>query len=434
MCISPIKIKNANVRNGKIYRSPLRVGSPMALKDCTCQYIEVPCGHCCECIQKRQNDIVQRVQMESLNSYLYFCTLTYDNEHIPNLVTSKGEIFTYASVDDLQKCLKRVRKYFPVPFRFLACSERGSKRLRPHWHVLIFVPKKDTDIPQTPFIYESLLFTFFRKYWAINVGTRKMPIYETLYKYKRSIYNGKLSATFDLHFVRPREDDVCSNVAFYVSKYMVKYNDNNLRIKLKNQYSPEESHKIMEIIKCRTIRSVAFGSKIYTGKLGERINESNDISAYIRSCIDKSKANKLEFPTFFYVDSNHNYPLSSYLRKKFMTMDDALHWYFNKQETDIDTIIYHCDKKFDINKINKKIEKHDNIHSLINCPSVLDFQVDSKVARYVTTYRKYKLLREPTRVTLYKTKLLTNVKNFDYDNETQIYSPSLVLGCLFPTR
>lgn len=431
MCISPIKIKNANVRNGKIYRSPLRAGSPMSLKDCTCQYIEVPCGHCCECIQKRQNDIVQRVQMESLNSYLYFCTLTYDNEHIPNLVTSKGEVFTYASVDDLQKCLKRVRKYFPVPFRFFACSERGSKRLRPHWHVLIFVPKKDTDTPETPFIYESWLFENFRKYWAINIGTRKIPIYETLYKYKRSIYNGKLSATFDLHFVQPKPDDVCTNVAFYVSKYMCKYDDNKLRIKIKNQYDSQEAHDIIETIKCRSIRSVAFGSKIYTGKVGQRIDESKEISLYIKDCIRRSKEYNIQFPTFFYYDNTHSYPLSTYLKRKFMSMEDALHWYFNSQETDIDTIVYHTDKKLDFNHIKNKISHYDNIHQLLNLPGVLDSNFNCLCKRLKTTYKRFRLVFNPLRTTLYITKHSTNLNNFDYENEEEIYSPFLHVGNLF---
>ena len=432
MCISPIKIKNVNRQSGNKYRSPLRVGTPMALKDCTCQYIEVPCGHCCECIQKRQNDIVQRVQMESLGCYLYFVTLTYDNAHIPNLVTSKGEVFTYASVDDLQKCLKRVRKYFTVPFRFFATSERGSLRLRPHWHVLLFVPKSITDDENTCYGYEKTLFDLFKKFWSINVGTRKNPIYENLYQYKRTMKNGKLSATFDLHYVRPTETDTCSNVAFYVSKYMVKYSDNKLRIKIKNNYDSDEATEIIETIKCRSLRSVAFGSKIYVGKAGHRVDESAEISQYLRSCIDKSIENKLEYPCFFYVDTGKNYPLSSYLRKKFMTFNDALYWYFNKQETDIDTIIYHCDKKLDFNKISNKCKQFNNIHELISLPSVLDQDFDTELKRYVTTYKKYKLLRTPTKLVLYNQKYhSTNLKQFDYENENETYDkrfPRVILG------
>lgn len=429
MCISPILIPNTNRRNATIdrskYRRPLRAGDPMSLKDCTSQYIPVPCGHCCECVQKKQNDTVQRTVVESLNSYLYFLTLTYDNAHLPTMVSSTGELFSYASVDDIQKCFKRVRKYFHVPFRYYAASERGSKKHRPHWHVLLFVEKKPTDNEYTKYGYEKVLYELFRKFWSINIGTRKNPEYEPLYTYRESYKKGMRRCTFDLHLVEPRPGDEMENVAFYVSKYAVKYNDWKLNIKLKNNYSAREAHRIYNMVKCRSLRSISYGTGF----------DSSVSNSYVRECIDRSKVDNLDYPMFFYKNGN-KYSLSSYLRKKYMTMNDALHWYFNSSESDIDSIVYH-DDKIDINKINNKINHYGEIQKGLRLPTDIDrgdtdWTVDSASCnRTIKSWKTYELVYQPLSIVKYKKRYENNLNNFDYDNEKEIYSPVYVLGNLF---
>ena len=75
MCLNPITRPNTNRGLGHIGLN--------FLKDCDNQNIYIPCGHCPECVAMRQNQLVQRVENEAKYSYLYFCTLTYDNKHLP---------------------------------------------------------------------------------------------------------------------------------------------------------------------------------------------------------------------------------------------------------------------------------------------------------------------------------------------------------------
>lgn len=371
MCITPIQIPNRNLVPRKPYtRNWLRVGSPMSLKDCTSQYINVPCGHCPECIQKKQNDFVQRCQMESLDTYQYMVTLTYDNKHLPKLVTSLGEVFYYADYHHIQSTIKRVRKYFSRPFRFVATSERGSKRHRPHWHLILFVPKLPEDSIFTGKVLESELFDLFKLHWSKNIGTNRKPIYEPFFQYVRYFKRGRVHTNYDLHLIEPRLQangklDTMQDVSFYVSKYLCKYNDNKLRIKVKNNYTPDEAHYIIETIKCRRITSVSFGSRDFSGHIAspdKRLFPQEAINSYVRGCIERSKEQKLEFPTFFYLEGQ-NYPLSGYLSKKFLTMQDALWWYFNSDSTDIDTVIYSTEKRIDHRKVQNKYKKFEDIRN-----------------------------------------------------------------------
>ncbi len=394
MCITPIQIPNRNLVPRKPYtRNWLRVGSPMSLKDCTSQYINVPCGHCPECIQKKQNDFVQRCQMESMDTYQYMVTLTYDNKHLPKLVSSLGEVFYYADYKHIQSTVKRVRKYFCRPLRFVATSERGGKRHRPHWHLILFVPKLPEDSHFTGKVLESELFDLFKMHWSKNIGTNRKPIYEPFFQYVRYFSRGRVHTNYDLHLIEPRlkadgKMDTMQDVSFYVSKYLCKYNDNKLRIKVKNNYTPIEAHYIIETIKCRRITSVSFGSRDFSGHIAspdKRMFPQEAINSYVRECIERSKQQKLEFPTFFYLEGQ-NYPLSGYLSKKFLNMQDALWWYFNKDTSDIDTVIYSTEKRIDHRKVQNKYKKFADIQNNLRKFGAVDENYVDNTEGYIKSF------------------------------------------------
>ncbi|AXF52762.1 MAG: replication initiator protein [Microviridae sp.] len=100
------------------------------------EYIEIPCGKCLGCKLDYSSRWADRCLLEmQYHSVSCFLTLTYDDEHVPyndnGLMTLR---FT-----DFQKFMKRLRKCIsPVKVRYFACSEYGSKSLRPHYHVIIF--------------------------------------------------------------------------------------------------------------------------------------------------------------------------------------------------------------------------------------------------------------------------------------------------------
>lgn len=96
--------------------------------------IPVPCGKCPQCIERRTNQWILRLneEMKLLNK-AYFVTLTYDSEHIP--ITKNG--FMSLEKNDLQKYFKRLRKITSELIKYYAVGEYGSHRQRPHYHIIL---------------------------------------------------------------------------------------------------------------------------------------------------------------------------------------------------------------------------------------------------------------------------------------------------------
>ena len=179
MCVSPIPIVNPNF--GK------KPEGVFKLKDCSASRIYVPCGYCDECIHQKQQNVIQRVQLVSKDSYVFYATLTYNPESLPCVVTSTGYSIPYADLGDFQRVLKRIRVHnlFKFPFKYLLVSERGSKRSRPHFHCLFFFKKianwDDADLLG----FENYLWHTLLDNWSRNIGSDKKPIYQPLCTFKQ---------------------------------------------------------------------------------------------------------------------------------------------------------------------------------------------------------------------------------------------------------
>lgn len=312
MCLNPILRPNVNRGLGHIGLN--------FLKDCDNQFIRIPCGHCPECIAVRQNQLVQRVENEAKYSYLYFCTLTYDQVHLPRLrvlvpterhddessiqsplvcvtpddaemflqdegfdctgdfgqnETLVDEIvpgwdlkeieFPYADIHHVQLLLKNLRDNNPCPgrrIRYVAVSELGKTRARPHFHILFFIEKLAEDDKFTPLNLERPLREYVKSHWAVNVGTRKNPIWEPRFTYRKRFYGGRLYQNFDLHYVNPSlTTEGVQNVAFYVTKYMMKPSPKEMARQqfLKLNLQDEQYEKVWSTIKCRLLVSKGLG-------------------------------------------------------------------------------------------------------------------------------------------------------------------------------
>ena len=142
----------------------LKFGTPPTSGDY--RRVSVPCGKCIACRCNNAAQWATRVLHEAqyCNSGC-FVTLTYNPENVPkgyNLVKS-----------DLQAFIKRLRRQLDYHClgsirAFLACGEYGSKRGRPHYHLLIlgwspsdlvFFKKSYSGLP----IYTS---AFLERVWA----------------------------------------------------------------------------------------------------------------------------------------------------------------------------------------------------------------------------------------------------------------------------
>ena len=101
--------------------------NPIALKN---RPIYVDCGKCIECCVKKSNAWAFRVMLES-RLYMSNCmiTLTYNEDNLP-----EGSSL---SRRDLQLFLKRLRKKVGK-LRYFGCGEYGTRKGRPHYHLIIF--------------------------------------------------------------------------------------------------------------------------------------------------------------------------------------------------------------------------------------------------------------------------------------------------------
>ena len=106
MCLAPIKIKIKSKRISQNHSQKL--------------WIEVPCGHCAECMQLKRDQWYLRNYWHSKEcfdkgGYVLFDTLTYDDEHLPHISDFfpevKGTNLDYSCFcyDHYKNFMKRLR-------------------------------------------------------------------------------------------------------------------------------------------------------------------------------------------------------------------------------------------------------------------------------------------------------------------------------------
>lgn len=341
MCISPIRIRNPN------YRITIMESYG---KDISSAYINVPCGHCAECVAIRQMGIVQRVIMEEKDRHLFFATLTYNEDMIPKVTTSTGYTLRYANVHDVQNMIKRLRKNnsFGRPFKYLGVIELGSKRGRPHIHMLFMVDKYPKDDFNTCLNLEKRLYDAVKNNWTRNLGTWRNPIMKPLFTYQRKYRQGKVTTNYDLHYVNPRlTQEGCADVGYYVTKYMMKPSDRakDLQSALHLNLPDEEYYQIWRLIKPRWFSSKEFGNP-----------KSEKVIKYLKECIKESKSiPESKGPRFINPMNGKTMPLSRYYKSftNIYSADDAMGFILNDPNARADNVI------IDERSITSKIVKSD---------------------------------------------------------------------------
>lgn len=137
----------------------------------------VACRKCPECRINYSNTWAFRVGLEaSLYESNCFITLTYSDSFLPS--------DRQPCKRDLQLFIKRLRKSVPFPIRYFACGEKGSKRLRPHYHIIVFGlsfddlvflkrDKKGIDLFRSPKLESLWTFGFSSVIPSVNVSVAK---------------------------------------------------------------------------------------------------------------------------------------------------------------------------------------------------------------------------------------------------------------------
>lgn len=319
-CDCPILIPNP------YYRADLSKGLNF-LHDCSSQYMRVPCGNCPSCVATKQMYLLQRFYMESLDSYVYFSTFTYDDSHLPTL-TRNGYTFRYANFKHFTDMVKRIRKYdlFTRPFSYFAVSELGSLRGRPHFHCLWFVPSYPQDSKMVPYNLEQTLYQTLFNQWKVRVsGSYKYPVYEPLFEFHSKYYHGKVFSNFDTHFVRPVLGvSNTDSVAFYVMKYLLKGStkERKLQQALRLNLDYEDYSNVWKTIHSHSQFSKGFGSGYNKDDLKK---PSPSVLKYIKDCI-KRTPNGSPYPCFFSPLDGSSYPLAPYYQSRsvYYSFADAL--------------------------------------------------------------------------------------------------------------
>lgn len=110
-------------------------------------FISAPCRKCSDCLTSRRQEYEARALFEaSDNPYLYFVTLTYDDNNLPScgLYSRDFSDFLKRFRENLAKAyaakfnvdIRQARKI--CIFRCLYVGEYGKKTYRPHYHGILF--------------------------------------------------------------------------------------------------------------------------------------------------------------------------------------------------------------------------------------------------------------------------------------------------------
>lgn len=318
MCTSPITLKNPNYDTAGNYPADFR-----KTHNTTFTHMEVPCGNCSECKFIKQSGYYQRILEEARCSYVFFCTLTYNNNI--ESITYQDTTYSFAPYRDFQLMIKRIKKdnLFTRPFSYLAVREYGKKKGRAHFHILFFLRKYDDDTFLIPYQLEVTLQNVVLKNWQRNIGTSLNPEYLPLTTYHETYLGGKLYKNYDLHYVQSKNLGDEDNVYYYVTKYILK--DNKFINKLSailhddTDLSKEDRLYLRRHLLLNSWRSLRFGLPYYDSE----INDDSITHKRISSMIDRSIQNGSEFPQYFCEDGKA-LPLSRYYRTKYITMEQDL--------------------------------------------------------------------------------------------------------------
>lgn len=336
-------------------------------------------------------ELVQRIQMESLKNWLFMGTLTYDNEHMPYLITSKDYIYKYAEIHDITAAFKRLRKTnaFEFPFRSLYVTERGGKFGRPHAHILLLFKKEDIgkEYEDAADFANKHFWELFNE-WRVITKKGRYSKSEQLGQYRESRRNGILHRTYDFHFVDPRlTNSGVTDVAFYVLKYMLKGSEweNRIRQALFTNYPEEEATKYWNTIKSKEEHSTGFGLNIW-----DKQTLDFDIIEYLRKGIEDSKIYKNPFPLYYCPEQILTFPLAKYYKEQ--------------------SLIFNVKDAFDFDKLNKR----DTIDNQL----IWDKEEHEIIKKFGDYERKLKLTSQVTNVEnafneLYENNLSKTLNKFE---------------------
>lgn len=319
MCVNPIRIHNPlfnslrgdtylTKKDGQVVVNPL-TREVLLTKDFQSEYIFVDCRKCYECLGKRQSNYIIRSYIESLKSYPFMLTLTYNDESLSYYDLPDGSRFSYPNYKDFQSMIKHIRNDGLLKERNMSymVSSEFSKRGRPHFHALIFFEKLPGDGEYEALQLEHYYRPIFLQYWSRNVGTRKFPKYKPLCTFHSRYSYGRLRQNYDFHLVLDNPMTPVSTVPHYLTKYLFKPSDYETKLK-------GYIYKTFGLDTLKSIPRYIFSRVQYSSGFGD---DFDVLDHYCHECISNNVTPSI------YVDGKA-YPIPRYLVSKYISLDDDL--------------------------------------------------------------------------------------------------------------
>lgn len=101
----------------------------------------LPCGRCEACLSNKTNEYIIRFLATQEKMCAYFCTLTYNDEHIPRKGVYKPDIQLFLAR------LKHELKKRDIMCKYVVISEYGGRKCRPHYHMNLFTSELVPILP-----------------------------------------------------------------------------------------------------------------------------------------------------------------------------------------------------------------------------------------------------------------------------------------------
>lgn len=186
-------------------------------------------------------------------------------------------------------------------------------------------------------------------YWRRNVGSTRKPVWKPLCTFKRI---GK-KFNYDLHWLDPYSSkDGLDGVAFYVSKYCLKYDSWIQRFKSKLFFNlPFDKFKeAWSLLRPRVLLSKGFGSPT-----------DPDVISHIDKGVKLSLVTPTAlYPYFVSRVNGSTFPLAPYYCKKLLTLDSKLVFWSRRPEFSDEVTIY------DIDDFDKRENQLSEVQSYLN--------------------------------------------------------------------
>lgn len=166
-------------------------------------YLQVPCGKCLLCRDKKKREWSFRAVCENVysTSQPLFITMTYNNKHLPKYGVFKEEVQCFMK----RLRIKLDRNKIKHNIRYFAVGEYGSKSGRPHYHMILW------NFPTDKFHCITSVLHFIENCW-------KVPVLDSEKKLQYNKDGSPITDSLGFCLVKPCEQGAIS----YVMKYMRK--------------------------------------------------------------------------------------------------------------------------------------------------------------------------------------------------------------------